>query len=617
MKPLALSAIVSLLSLVSVDAVMAQVSSDGTLSTTVNSSDGNNFVIENGDRTGNNLFHSFREFSVPTGGSAYFNNAADVQNIFGRVTGGNISNIDGLIRANGSANLFLLNPSGILFGPNASLDIGGSFVGTTANRIRFADGVEFSATHPGAPPLLTLSTPIGLQMGTQANPIRNQSQARDPISDEPIGLQVRTGQTLALLGGDINFQGGALTATDGRIELGSVAPNSTVHLIAIQPGWQFNYADVQRFQAIDLAAQSTISTSGNSGGNIQIQGSTLQLQEASKILANTTGSGNGGQVILRGSESVAVVGNNALMNPTAIFVNLVPQATGNAGSLLIETQDLQVSQSALIAVENLSSGRGGDITLRAHQISLLGNVDDNGDPTVISTRVNDLGTGQGGNLTLEAQQLTARDRALIIADTASSGNSGNLNIQVDRLQVLDGAQFGTGTFGAGNGGTLTANASESIKISGFLSLTEGSLSSGLFSSAEPDSTGNGSNLNVTTQRLQITNGGKLAAGSTGTGRSGDITIRAQDIEVADPVVDIIGTVSGLLVTALGPNAGRGGSLTIDTDRLRVLRGGQVTAETAGIGQAGNILIRANEIEVRGASANEQFVSQITARSSTA
>ena len=135
-----------LLRLLLPEVAQAQVSADGTLSTTVTSADQRNFVIEQGDRAGGNLFHSFREFSVPTGGSAYFNNAADVQNIFARVTGGNVSNIDGLIRANGTANLFLLNPSGILFGRNAQLNLGGSFVGTTARNIRFADGIRFGAS---------------------------------------------------------------------------------------------------------------------------------------------------------------------------------------------------------------------------------------------------------------------------------------------------------------------------------------------------------------------------------------------------------------------------------------------------------------------------------------
>ena len=169
------------------EVVQAQVTADGTLSTTVTSADQRNFVIEQGDRSGGNLFHSFRDFSVSTGGSAHFNNAADVQNIFARVTGGNVSNIDGLIRANGAANLFLLNPSGILFGANAALNIGGSFMGTTATSVRFADGVEFSADSTGTS-LLTVSVPIGLQMGQNPGAITVNNTGHRLISSRAAPL---------------------------------------------------------------------------------------------------------------------------------------------------------------------------------------------------------------------------------------------------------------------------------------------------------------------------------------------------------------------------------------------------------------------------------------------
>ena len=199
----------------------AQVTPDGTTSTTVDVN-GNDFTIEQGDRAGGNLFHSFGEFSVPTDGSAFFNNAADIVNIFSRVTGGNLSNIDGLLRANGSANLFLLNPAGIIFGSNARLDIGGSFFGTTADSFLFEDG-EFSATDLDNPPLLTINAPIGLNLRDNPQPITNRSTV------DGVGLELNTGENITLVGGNINFEEGKITAPGGRVELGGLSTAGTVN----------------------------------------------------------------------------------------------------------------------------------------------------------------------------------------------------------------------------------------------------------------------------------------------------------------------------------------------------------------------------------------------------
>jgi filamentous hemagglutinin family protein len=209
--------------------VQAQVIPDNTLPTAVSSLDNRNFAIEGGARSGNNLFHSFSQFSIPTTGSAVFDNAVDVQNIFSRITGGNVSNINGLIQANGTANLFLLNPSGILFGSNASLNIGGSFLGTTAQSIKFGDGTEFSTVNPNGTGLLTISLPIGLQFGTLPAPITVQGTGHRLSQPSPIlpiqvaasanELRGNSGSTLALIGGEIALDGGILSIEQGQIAL--------------------------------------------------------------------------------------------------------------------------------------------------------------------------------------------------------------------------------------------------------------------------------------------------------------------------------------------------------------------------------------------------------------
>ena len=205
----------------------AQVVPDNTLpqNSKVKSDCATSCQIEGGTTRKSNLFHSFEEFSIPSKGEAVFNHSPQIENIFTRVTGSFPSKINGTISTQikddignqGSANLFLINPNGIMFGDNAQLNIGGSFLATTADSIFFADKSQFSATNPQSSPLLTVSVPIGLQFGKTPGEIVNKSQ-NSPGS--LIGLKVDDGNTIALVGGSITLHNQTLTALGGRVELG-------------------------------------------------------------------------------------------------------------------------------------------------------------------------------------------------------------------------------------------------------------------------------------------------------------------------------------------------------------------------------------------------------------
>ncbi|NJR62506.1 MAG: filamentous hemagglutinin N-terminal domain-containing protein [Cyanobacteria bacterium CRU_2_1] len=544
----------------------AQIVPDATLpNDTIVTPDGNTVEITGGTTAGGNLFHSFEEFSVPTGGTAFFNNAAIV-NIISRVTGRSISDIDGLIRANGSANLFLINPNGIIFGPNASLDIGGSFIGSTANSILFADGSEFSAIDPQTSSLLTVSVPVGLQYGANARGITVQgvgnnlflNSETDPSvnrTNRPPGLQVDTGQTLALVGGTITLEGGNLTASDGRIELGSVGEAGLVTLIPTDLGWTLNYDTITRFQDIRLSQAASLEVSGDGGGSIQVQGRQVILTQASAMLADTLGDGVGGTLTIRATDTVRVTGfsvspSRQVFN-SRISTDVALGARGNGGDLVIVADRLRITDGAQI-----SSGTFGI-----------------GDAGLLRVTVQDLEISGGSPL--------GASGLLAPVEAAATGNGGDLVIEADRLRISDGAQVAASTFGAGDAGDLTVQANQIELVGG--TAPEG-FPSGLFANVQEGATGNGGDLMIETDRLHIIDGAQIGASTFGAGDAGSLTVQAQ-------VVEAIGGArsdsSGLFVVSR--STGDGGDLRIETRRCNLSMEGRSQPVQGGLEMRGTCL----------------------------
>ena len=202
-----------------------------------------------------------------------------------------------MLRANGSANLFLLNPAGIIFGENARLDIGGSFFGTTADSFLFEDG-EFSATNLDNPPLLTISTPLGLNF--RGNPgeitVRGDglgTRTTNDLIDTENAIRVNSTSTLGLVGGDLNLEGATLKTPGGRIELGSVAGNEQVSFTPVDEGFSLGYENVKNFGNIQLSQTATVDASGLFSGNVRLWGNNITLIEGSQIEASSVGNSMG------------------------------------------------------------------------------------------------------------------------------------------------------------------------------------------------------------------------------------------------------------------------------------------------------------------------------------
>ncbi|AFY45253.1 S-layer family protein [Nostoc sp. PCC 7107] len=609
--------------------VHAQVIPDNTLNTAV--SGNSNYTITNGNRVGNNLFHSFSQFSIPTGGSASFDNAIDIQNIFSRVTGGSVSNIDGLIKANGSANLFLLNPSGIIFGANAQLNIGGSFIGTTAQSIKFSDGTEFSAINPQANPLLSINVPIGLQMGNNPAPIAVEGTGhslsnpgglplvtQNPSATE---LRVQPGKTLALVGGNLNLNGATLTAKQGQIELGSVSGAGLVSLIPTAQGYTLGYENGQNFDDIQLQERSLLDISGVNAGSVQIQGRQIQFTDGSLVQARNFGNLPGGDIRLQATEAIDLIGTTS---DSTIRSGVRTEAVGIAsgGNISVITPRLTLQQGAGLNSNSVGVAPSGNINVDATTIELSGFSPIN--PNSVSTLSTSVyGSGNAGDISVNANSLLVSNGAALISATFGSGSSGKVAIRTNhttvmgqspggtysnissttfatgnaktltldtaKLQILDGGAVAATTFFAGNGGNISINATESIQISGRSRNNNSSINSSTTRLIPqlrqrfglPDIlTANAGNVSITTPNLTVTHGGTVSVTSQGSGNGGSLNITANTIRL-----DRQGSIQAQT------ESGNGGNINLQVGKLLLLRDKSAIAATAGgNGNGGNITI---------------------------
>ena len=494
----------------------------------------NAYIIQEalGRTVGDNLFHSFSRFNLSNSESAVFQSGGNIRNILSRVTGGNASIIDGLIQTQStSVNLFLIKPQGIVFGPNAKLDVGGengrgSFVATTTDGLIWGNDPtrQFNARTPGgADGLLTLiGDPSGFLVG-QTRP--------GAIAINGSQLSVFADQRLLLLGGDVTMNGGQLLARGGRVEIASVAGAGTVGLNLDNPG-DFGFAIPNTMQRADVLVNGGIintSARDTASGDISIQAKTITITNGSRLFAETAGAGNAGDIYLIASESIEISNQSTLQS----------------------------------IVRKGGVGDGGVVFLRAPEtVSIL-----NG--SGLFSVIDEGGSGKFGSNDFAGNVFDA------VLERAGKPIVGSVFIDAGSILLSNGSVLSASTAGNGNAGAVLAVAKDSITI------TNGS---GIGSIVLPTANGSAGGVILAASSILIDGASRLTTSTLGNGDAGLILAIARDL------ITIDGNRSGIFSTVAPGVSQTAGAIVIGSNSLVLQNGAKISVDNAGSGSAGDIFI---------------------------
>ncbi|MGD1900138.1 MAG: filamentous hemagglutinin N-terminal domain-containing protein [Phormidesmis sp.] len=310
----------------------------GAESSQVNGLDATTDLIEGGALRDTTLFHSFQELNVAEGLAVYFNNPTNVDNIFSRVTGVNSSNILGTLGVRGAANLFLINPNGILFGPEADLDIQGSFLATTASTINRNGNNIFPPSSQDDSPLL-VSVPMGLQYGPSSS----------TATIDNSGL-LSAGQDLTFIAGQINSSGLLLANNNIRLSANNIDLSNSID----------SSAPSDEGTAFDLLESGVASGRAGNDGTIEISATNLSVKDGAQLLTQS----GGGDIVLDIVETARFdgVGRSSDILSGA-FSELPSGETGTAGNISVNAATVEVLNGAQLASISAGTGDSGNVLI--------------------------------------------------------------------------------------------------------------------------------------------------------------------------------------------------------------------------------------------------------------
>ncbi len=530
-----------------------------------------------GRQVGGNLFESFGIFGLSAGESATFSGPATVGNIIGRVTGGDPSSIDGAIRSTiAGANVYLINPYGVVFGPQGTVNVSGSFYASTANYLKMANGARFQATHPKAS---TLSAAPPAAFGfLDAKPAK--------ITVNGSTLEARG--TIGLVGGPVSTrQGATIKAPAGTIDVASVAGRGEV------PVAPRNTAalTVKEFGRVKIAGGSNLVVGNPNGrgraGSVFVRSSALAIS-ASTIDADNYGARPGGEIVLQADGSLSIENGGQISAST--------NGAGAAGRIVVAVTGrlvINASGGVYSQADTGSTGAGGDVSVSADSLSLR-----NGGIVSASTfgpgAAGSVAVAVAGQLTINGAGATALTGIAAQANPGSTGRAGEVTVAAGGLIVKEGGEISVATFGTNNAGTVAVTA-------GALSVASGAAIS---ADSDPGSNGNAGIVIVKAGSLDIA-GGQISSGLLAAFNGAPASRGRHGGKVT---VDVSGLLTilnsgGIFAQANQGSTGAGGDVSVAAGSLAIDNGGVVSAMTFGSGDAGSVAVAvAGRLTINGAGA---------------
>ncbi|MCW2239659.1 beta strand repeat-containing protein [Azospirillum canadense] len=560
-----------------------------------------------GTQAGGNLFHSFETFNVNRGQTVTFTGPDSVRNVVGRVTGGSASTIDGTLRSTvGQADVYLINPAGVTFGPSAVVDVPASLHVGTAHEVRFADGARFSALDRSGSTFTTAPPEAFGFLDRPAGALR-VDQSR---------LSVKPGHLLSLIGGDVEVRGG----TAGRIE----APGGTVTVSSVTGAGRVRLADgateAAKQGAVRLHDRARLDTSGVGGGSVRIRGGTLVVENSTVTTNNTggrdatggmdlegrsltiadstlrseaTGSGTGAPIRLRagslsvrdgarvtsaaraqgGSGGIAITtGNLSIEGIGATFSTVIESvaqegATGPAAPIAVSADRLSIGNGGAIVSRTTGAGNAADIAVSSGSVVMAGEV------------------ARG-----------ARSRIVSEGLPMASGNTGSVTVAATGAMELSGtAQIGTRIEGSGNAGAVTVTAG-SIGIVG----AAGDVFTGIVSQAAETATGTGGPVTVGARSIALSGPyAEIGSDTLGSAHAGSVAVNADRLSITG----VNGAFDGFTSVFVGIQAnthgsGNAGTVRVSTTgELVISHSGEIASNTFSVGNAGDVTVRAGSLLV--------------------